>query len=188
MLESAASEQHRHHHRPPLLSVVPYRAAAGPCPHTVEPAPDSARHCVRALCHRPVCSTQARRSGRRHSSFWTNQVLFGASALRLRFKTHLLLCPFRGCYSHTRSCHPGALFLLWVCVAFIIGFLQSRQRSHGHGLLLESSTWLSCLFLFAGTMGFLYVQVCSRSVMLHIHYYAHFECDTLHPHRLETTP
>jgi hypothetical protein len=42
--------------------------------------------------------------------------------------------------------------LLWVVVALLVGFAQHRQG------LLESSTWVACLALFAGVGGFLYVQ------------------------------
>lgn len=52
----------------------------------------------------------------------------------------------------------GALFLLWVTIAFIVGFAQKEEEEHGEWRTLESSTWLTCLFLFAATGLFVYMQ------------------------------
>lgn len=57
----------------------------------------------------------------------------------------------------------GALFLLWVILAFVVGFGQKQEgEGEGHNITdnkkLESSTWLACLFLFAVTGLFLYIQ------------------------------
>ena len=53
----------------------------------------------------------------------------------------------------------GTLFLLWVITAFIVGFAQHASE---HFNTLDSSTWVSSLFLFAPTALFLYLQVISR--------------------------
>ena len=57
--------------------------------------------------------------------------------------------------THPHFPFSAALLVLWVIVACIVRFAQHASASH-HAL--DTSTWLTCLFLFAATALFLYMH------------------------------
>jgi hypothetical protein len=85
------------------------------------------------------------------SSAWSDHRAYSAGLYYVCVSKHWRLCIF---LIHK---HTGILFLVWVVIAFVVGF---AQQHHTPNTLLESSTWISSLFLFAATLVFLYVQVC----------------------------
>ena len=60
-----------------------------------------------------------------------------------------------GGFSSNNNVSVG-LFVLWVIIACVVGFAQ--HSSHHHYSTLDTSTWVSCLFLFAATALFIYMH------------------------------